>query len=248
MAKDPTRISEGDMVLPTLEALSEAEDNGLTTTDLIRLLRDVLKPTGQDLVISPHRNDDYFSEKVRNLRSHRKLEKLGVATFDGERYHITELGKDFIVSIKGAWESYRKQGFSSRSINGTVEPNNPCVFIEEGHEHLVNAAARKRSKELRDYAVDHYMSADGTINCAGCGFEGSTVYGDAGKGLIEIHHLKPISTSGETRAEIHVAVKDVVPLCPTCHRMVHRAPKKLLTITELRALLRPKASTCEDGE
>ncbi len=239
MAKDPTRISEGDMVLPALEALSEAAGTGLTTTDLIRLLRDVLKPSGQDVVVSPYRNDDYFSEKVRNLRSHRTLEKLGVATFDLDRYHITEYGKRFVGSVKGAWKSYRKQGFSSRSINRIVKPNKPCVFIEEGQEHRVNVAARKRSKELRDYAVDHYGNRDGTIDCAACRFEGSSVYGDAGKGLIEIHHLSPISTSGETRADIRTVVKDVVPLCPTCHRMVHRDPKKLLTVAELKALLGP---------
>ena len=30
MAKDPTRISESDMVLPAIEALSQHEDTGLT--------------------------------------------------------------------------------------------------------------------------------------------------------------------------------------------------------------------------
>lgn len=238
MARDPTRISEGDMVLPALEALSQHEGKGLTTTDLISILRDVLKPTGQDIIISPHRNDDYFSEKVRNLRSHRKLEKLKVATFDGERYHISAVGKGFVSKIKGAWKSYSNQGFSGRSVNQAVKPEKPYVYVEEGQQRTVNAAARKRSRKLRDYAIKHYCNPDGTINCMGCGFEGSSTYGSAGKGLIDIHHLKPISTAGETRKYLRKAVKNVVPLCPTCHRVVHRKSKSVLSIKELQALIK----------
>lgn len=236
MAKDPNRISEGDMVLPALEALSQHEVTGLTTSELIPILREVLKPTGQDIVTSPHRGDDYFSEKVRNLRSHRKLEKLGVATFDGEKYHISPAGKDFVSNVKGVWESYSKQGFSSRSVNMTVKPDKPCIYVEEGQQHTVNTAARKRSKRLRALATEYYGNADGTIECRGCGFEGSAAYGPEGKGLIEIHHLKPISLSGETRTEIQEAIKKVIPLCPTCHRLVHKNPKKVMTLSELRAL------------
>lgn len=237
MATDPTRISEGDLVLPALEALSQHQDTGLTTTELISILRDILKPTGQDTVISPLRNDDYFSEKVRNLRSHRKLEKLGVVTFDGTRYHISPIGQSFVARVKGAWKSYSRQGFSSTSVNLAVKPEKACVYIEEGQQNTVNAAARKRSKKLRDAAVEHYGNRNGTINCVGCGFEGGSTYGSAGKGLIEIHHLKPISTAGETRADIRQAIKSVAPLCPTCHRMVHRRPKKVLTVAELKRLI-----------
>ncbi|CUH46484.1 HNH endonuclease [Ruegeria atlantica] len=237
MAKDPSRVSEGDLVIPALEALTENKPNGLSTAELIPILRDALKPSGRDLEISPLRGDDYFSEKVRNLKSHNKLEKLGVATYDGERYHITDKGERYAQKVQGARESYARQGFNKTSVTRSVTPEKDCVFVEEGQSQEVAKSIVIRSKKLREYAIKHYSKADGKIECSGCGFEGSTVYGEGGKGLIEIHHLKPISSSGETKEDLRKAVKKVKPLCPNCHRMVHRKAGEVMDIATLKALI-----------
>lgn len=236
MAKDPTRISEGDLVVPALRALADYKATGLSTSELIPILREVLKPTGKDLEISPYRGDDYFSEKVRNLKSHKTLEKMGVATFDGTNYQITAKGEKFVKDAMGARESYHKQGFKKISINRSIKPER-AVFVEEGHERIVSKVIRKRSQKLRVYAKKVFASADGTIVCRGCGFEGSEVYGEPGKGLIEIHHTKPISASGETKDDLKNAVKNVLPLCPNCHRLVHRKASEVMGLGELKKLV-----------
>ena len=72
-----TRISEPDLILPALCILSSR--NMATTSGLIVLLRDKLHPSGEDLEILAGRNDDKFSQKVRNLKSHKTLTKEGYA-------------------------------------------------------------------------------------------------------------------------------------------------------------------------
>ena len=57
--------SEPDLIIPSLIELQN-NIRGLTTTQLIAKLRSRLKPTGHDIEIIKGRNDDYFSQKVRN--------------------------------------------------------------------------------------------------------------------------------------------------------------------------------------
>ena len=46
------------------------------------------------------------------------------------------------------------------------------------------------------------------------------VYGDIGKGFIHVHHLTPL---WDIRQGYEVnPVKDLRPVCPNCHAMLHR--------------------------
>ena len=65
--------SEEDLVIPALFELYFAEDNKLSTTMLIDRLSTALEPTGLDVENLFGRNDSRFSQKVRNLISHRKI-------------------------------------------------------------------------------------------------------------------------------------------------------------------------------
>lgn len=46
---------------------------GITTTELIAEARRLMKPSGEDLEILNDRNDDKFSQKVRNIKSHNTI-------------------------------------------------------------------------------------------------------------------------------------------------------------------------------
>lgn len=45
-------------------------NRGIRTSELIDEARRIMKPDGEDLEILEGRNDDKFSQKVRNLKSH----------------------------------------------------------------------------------------------------------------------------------------------------------------------------------
>ena len=44
-------------------------------------------------------------------------------------------------------------------------------------------------------------------------------YGERGKGFIHVHHLDPLGTR-KKRKKID-PIKDLVPVCPNCHAMLH---------------------------
>jgi hypothetical protein len=66
------RVRERDLVIPALR-LAESRPGGfMSTSDLIAELAEIFNPTGLDAQILDGRQDTYFSQKVRNLISHRE--------------------------------------------------------------------------------------------------------------------------------------------------------------------------------
>ncbi len=73
------RITERELILPALFLINLRK--GITTSDLIAELTDLMHPSGEDAEILDGRKDSKFSQKVRNLVSHNTLERLGYATY-----------------------------------------------------------------------------------------------------------------------------------------------------------------------
>ncbi len=92
-----TQYTERELILPALALLDQSAE-GLTTSDLIRELTVILKPDGHDDEILAGRNDTYFSQKVRNLVSHRTLVGPGLETYDPALQHhaITPAGRRYL--------------------------------------------------------------------------------------------------------------------------------------------------------
>ncbi|MBK7873847.1 MAG: HNH endonuclease [Saprospiraceae bacterium] len=70
--------------------------------------------------------------------------------------------------------------------------------------------------------------------CSVCEFDFEKVFGDLGKGFIHVHHLTPLSEIGK---EYEVdPIKDLRPICPNCHAMIHRENPPL-TIEQLKLVI-----------
>jgi 5-methylcytosine-specific restriction enzyme A len=74
--------------------------------------------------------------------------------------------------------------------------------------------------------------------CKACNFNFTDIYGDLGKDFIHVHHIKPISQSGETVIDPKT---DLIPLCPNCHSMIHRDKERTLGIEDLKQILKETA-------
>lgn len=72
-------------------------------------------------------------------------------------------------------------------------------------------------------------------SCKVCGFNFEKTYGILGHEYIQVHHTTPVSQMGG-ECVVNPA-KDLVPVCPNCHAMLHRKTPPV-TIDELRELLR----------
>ncbi|MET4493545.1 HNH endonuclease [Bradyrhizobium sp. LA7.1] len=94
----------------------------------------------------------------------------------------------------------------------------------------VNRYERDRRNRAAALAIHGYV-------CKACDSDLSSVYGAAAAGLIEIHHLTPVSRLGE--GYCLDPASDLVPLCPNCHRVAHRRDPPF-TPAELRAMVSAK--------
>lgn len=80
------------------------------------------------------------------------------------------------------------------------------------------------------------INAHGTT-CVCCGFDFEAVYGERGRGFIHVHHLQPLSQAAGKRDTD--PTKDLVPVCPNCHYMLHRGGN-VLSPDDLRKLMKPR--------
>jgi len=96
------RIRERDLVIPALRAAA-ARGGYISTADLISDLEAEFQPDGQDAQILDGRQDTYFSQKVRNLVSHRDTStsmcKKGYADYTGDGLRITDTGRGFLDHV-----------------------------------------------------------------------------------------------------------------------------------------------------
>jgi 5-methylcytosine-specific restriction protein A len=91
----------------------------------------------------------------------------------------------------------------------------------------VNRYERDRRNRAAALAIHGYA-------CKACHLQLDTFYGDAATGLIEVHHVTPVSALGA--GYIINPRDDLAPLCPNCHSVVHRRTPPY-SIEELRAML-----------
>lgn len=106
------------------------------------------------------------------------------------------------------------------------------------------AESRKEGKARyhysKKYERDERNRADAIAyhgtRCKICEFDFEEVYGERGVGYIEIHHIVPLCDIGEEQ-EINPKT-DLVPVCSNCHRMIHRRKDNILSIEDMRVLLK----------
>jgi 5-methylcytosine-specific restriction protein A len=75
--------------------------------------------------------------------------------------------------------------------------------------------------------------------CKACGFSFENSYGALGGGYIHVHHVTPVSKLGA--GYIVDPWTDLVPLCPNCHAMVHRADPPM-QVSELQKVIERAAA------
>jgi hypothetical protein len=244
------RITETELILPSLYLMS-LNGGHITTSELIQRLRDIMKPSGEDLQILSGRSDDKFSQKVRNLKAHSTFERFGYAEYKGgprDGYvEITNDGKLHLKQNQDILKYLLINDFTYTDLTENlrqVEKNqnkkiiqvfDENIIINEGTKKYREVAVYERSTTLRNYAIQFYTKDD-RINCNCCNFNFGDFYGaELGSGFIEIHHTKPIFKYEDEDLEntLKVAVQNLTPVCSNCHRMIHRNSRKVVEIQNL---------------
>jgi 5-methylcytosine-specific restriction protein A len=91
----------------------------------------------------------------------------------------------------------------------------------------VNRYERDRRNRAAALAIHGYC-------CKACKLDMGERYGSAAAGLIEVHHVTPVSQVGEDY--IIDPRTDLTPLCPNCHSVAHRRNPPY-SVDDLREML-----------
>jgi len=128
--------------------------------------------------------------------------------------------------------------FDSETITGEdgYEPTEVADRDQyyEGATKTIFVNVYERDGAARKACVDHYGP-----DCSVCGLNFGARYGDIGEGFIHVHHLVPLSDIKKGYSPD--PVKDLRPVCPNCHAMLHSV-KPSLPVDSLKDVLN------EDGE
>lgn len=118
------------------------------------------------------------------------------------------------------------QYWTPNSENGDAQFN----AAEEGAKITVLINRYERSQKNRRLCI----KAHGAL-CSVCGFDFLGTYGEIGKGYIHVHHLTPLGAGGGRSLKID-PVKDLRPVCPKCHEMLHQCDPPY-TIEQLKEIM-----------
>ncbi len=102
----------------------------------------------------------------------------------------------------------------------------PCI---EGAPTSALVTVYERDPVARQRCIQHY----GPV-CVVCGFSFEEVFGEQAAGYIHVHHIKAVSARGGSY-EVD-PVRDLRPVCPNCHAVIHlrQPPYSIATVKIMR--------------
>lgn len=108
---------------------------------------------------------------------------------------------------------------------------------ERGAQTLKQAKLYRQHRGIERQASHSQVvkRLQGTI-CRGCSKDMADRYGEVAQGLIDAHHLTPLSKLEDGQVAHFNAKTDFAVLCPNCHRVIHRMPD-VSDVVGLRALV-----------
>ena len=133
------------------------------------------------------------------------------------------------VALEQAWSAHLAGMRRSLEPAARAGEVTSPVGYSEGATSRVTVNRYERDPRARAACIERYGAS-----CSVCGFDFGSAYGAHGEGFIEVHHLVPLARIG--RAYTVDPTKDLRPVCPNCHAMLHRGDR-VLAIEELRRLL-----------
>ena len=118
-------------------------------------------------------------------------------------------------------------------VSSTLQPDEEEEEKQRLEGRMTEAKVLRRQRNCQ--ARQQCLEASG-YKCYICGFDFEKTYGEIGKGFLEVHHKRPISTYDE---EHEIPQSELVALCSNCHSMVHRR-KEAMDVDELKNIVQNK--------
>jgi hypothetical protein len=150
------------------------------------------------------------------------------------RLHKSPPESSLTIGEWGAWNTrvagvagrFSLGGLTLAQVNDEDRGSPPDPALVEGALRAVELTVFERNITARRQCLEHYG-----LSCQACGMTYEDKYGGIGAGLIHVHHVIPLAEIG---VEYQVdPVRDLVPLCASCHHVAHRRSPPY-TVAEIR--------------
>jgi len=134
------------------------------------------------------------------------------------------LSEKILFEKEGDWYAFNNAG---ATLIAEEILNSEKYF--EGARKVITVNSYERNSKARAICIKHFGAV-----CGVCNFDFETKYGMLGRGFIHVHHIVPLS-------KIHKEykldpIRDLVPLCPNCHAMIHLTQPNM-NLEELKSCL-----------
>lgn len=135
---------------------------------------------------------------------------------------------EIVEELEAVWFDFLITQNIIQNPSTSTENKEKEVYIE-GTANQITQTRYERNPYARTACIKHYG-----YSCSVCEFDFERRFGVLGKDFIHVHHLTQVSMVGKSY-EVD-PIKDLRPVCPNCHAMLHRENPPL-TIEELKLKL-----------
>jgi hypothetical protein len=108
-------------------------------------------------------------------------------------------------------------------------PDQASSGVPEGAKKTITVNVYERNSVNRSRCIEFWG-----YQCQVCGIDMGEFYGELGEAFIHVHHVKELSKV--SKGYVPDPQKDLQPVCPNCHAVLHRS-KPAMSITKLRNFL-----------
>ena len=217
-------IAVGDIVF--VYRTDKKKDRGIHfVAKIVSIDMDLNHPIDLEIIIDL--KDNIF--KPEDFGFSKLISKINLLGQNGSIYKIQD--KDNPLEL---YDLIKNSGFRIPE-----ELNQKDVYnLQEGARTQIVVNSYERNTKARNACIAQYG-----YDCSVCGCNFENMYGKLGKDFIHVHHIKPLSKIKKSY-KIN-PIKDLRPVCPNCHAMLHKDKNKTLSINELKDITK---STWEDQD
>lgn len=150
-------------------------------------------------------------QRYYRARLIRKIDGIGL-TYNALKAHGLRSNFQNVLRLSSLGEDV--ESYVLACLNGTESIDDDMAGYPEGAKETIVVNKYERDPRNRKACIDYYG-----CQCQACGMDFGKMYGPLAEGFIHVHHVVPVSKLDNNY--IINPVKDLIPLCPNCHAMVH---------------------------
>ena len=162
-----------------------------------------------------------------------KLDKIMEAMQDFSEFEMPYFETELAI-----WKDnhdYRIKAFPDVSQVAILREDLPEQLLVEGGMKDILTNKYERNSTARKKCIAVYGTS-----CRICGFDFGAVYGPEFAGRIHVHHKVPLSKIKEDY--VVDPVKDLIPVCPNCHMILHSRTGGYYTVEEVKKMIEKNVS------